>query len=165
MCEQDCRQRETQPVRTTLCAVVLLARRVAGRCCCSLPWCRKVRLPSALAKRHGAHTVIQPELWSCTAEQAQGVHCAACCHAMIGMRASCMGSQTAGAAHLALLDHSSGLALRVQGGSIIQHALGGVLAAVQQHVLAHLQQLLVHLLVGVCLDLRSCTALYQSFAA
>lgn len=50
--------------------------------------------------------------------------------------------------------HVSGFALGVQGGRKLQHALCGVLAAVEEYVLNHLQQLLVELVVVICNDLQ-----------
>ena len=59
-----------------------------------------------------------------------------------------------GAGRLALALDVGGLALGVQRGGVLQQALRGVLAAVQQHVLHKLQQLLVDLLVHVGAHLR-----------
>jgi hypothetical protein len=60
-----------------------------------------------------------------------------------------------GAQALALALDVSGLALGLQRGGVLEHALGGILAAVEQHVLYHLQQLLVQLGVVVGDDLEN----------
>ena len=51
--------------------------------------------------------------------------------------------------------HVSGLALGLKGGCILKHALRGILAAVEQHILHKLQQLLVNLLIHIRLDLQA----------
>ena len=56
--------------------------------------------------------------------------------------------------YLALLPHISRLALGVQGGCILQHPLSSIVAAIEQDVLYHLQELLIHLLICICLDLN-----------
>ena len=58
------------------------------------------------------------------------------------------------AAYLALLPHFRGLALGVQGGRILQHALCGIVTSVQEYILHELQQLLVHLLIHICSHLQ-----------
>ena len=58
-----------------------------------------------------------------------------------------------GARSLPLLLHISGLALGVQGASILQHTLCGVLTSVQEYILNHLQQLLINFGVQVSVNL------------
>lgn len=69
--------------------------------------------------------------------------------------------------YLALLADSCRLALGIKSGCVFQHPLSGIVAAIQQDILHHLQQLLVDLLVDIRLYLQErqrfvcCHSLYS----
>jgi hypothetical protein len=54
-----------------------------------------------------------------------------------------------------------GLALGLQRGCKLHHALGAVLASIQQHILNKFQQLFVNLLIHISLDLQASRALQK----